>query len=291
MVQYTHKSSNPKCGAQRRGKNFKDHSLTPDSELFWSQRSAVFAEEARDPHSFYARRAALVAEIASQRARGIRTLDLGCGAGQLCLDLAKRGFDVHGVDLSQAQVAMAVEGLQNLVGDAERRFRVGDAAAVPFAGKFDVITAIGLLPYVENHADFIAGAVARLVPGGLLLISCTNRASLFTLLALARHLRGFKPSRAWFDVFRNLARTGVWSGGFVDPGAAGQCRSAKALDRLCVRLGLAPQDALDLYNVDWCGLDRSPRERGPIGRAAARYCSWCHVGIYRLTDDARGTEA
>lgn len=262
-----------------------------DCERFWTERSATFAAAARDTRSFYARRTALVAEIVAQHASGPRTLDLGCGTGGLCLDLAQRGFDVHGVDLSGTQIAEAVAALRNVVECPERRFQVGDAAAVPFAETFHVVTAIGVLPYIDDHPAFVAHALSRLAPGGLLLVSCTNRASLFTLAALARHLGIFAPTRDWFAVFMNLLRTGVWSGGFVNPLDNNQCRNARSLDKLCRHLGMATEGALDLYNIDRWGLDRSPLARGRFGRWIARYCGWCHVGTYRCGDNAHGAEA
>lgn len=265
--------------------------MTGNSALFWEHRSARFAELARDPDSVYAQRTNLVADIVSRSAPGRRMLDIGCGAGQLCLELVRRGFEVHGADLSGPQIAAAVESARGLVDAPEQRFRLCEPHTIPFEGRFDVITAIGVLPYVADHAAFIKRAVSRLAPGGLLLASCTNRSSLFTVVALARHARAFKPTRAWFPVLLNLLRTGVWSGGFVDPAAARQCRSARQLDRLCLRLGLTVEGALDLYGLEgWRGLDRSPLQRGRLGRTLARHFCWTHVGAYRISDRARVAE-
>jgi SAM-dependent methyltransferase len=255
--------------------------VKPDPSSFWTHASARFAETARDPQSFYARRTAFVAEIVSQHAHGRRVLDIGCGAGQLCIALARRDFDVHGADLSRAQIAAAIEGARGVVDDPELRFRVCGRDGLPFAGRFDVITAIGVLPYIEDHATFITHAAERLTPTGLLVVSSTNRASLFTCIAVARHVRSFEPSRHWFAVLTNLLRTGVWSGGFVDLRMARQCRSARTLDRMCRGVSLVPEGSFDLYNVGGGRLDRSALKRGWLGRVIARHCGWTHVGVYR----------
>jgi ubiquinone/menaquinone biosynthesis C-methylase UbiE len=43
--------------------------------------------------------------------RGLRALDLGCGAGELCRWLAERGaLSVHGVDISRRMLALARAG-------------------------------------------------------------------------------------------------------------------------------------------------------------------------------------
>jgi SAM-dependent methyltransferase len=263
--------------------------LTQDSALFWTN-SQTFAGLAADPDSFYARRTALVSQLVCRHARGTRALDLGCGDGRLCLDLAGRGFDVHGIDISEPQIIRTIERARDLVDAPERRFKVGDALDTSFAGTFDVITAIGLLPYIENRAAFMARLVAQLTPDGILIISGTNRVSLFTLLELMRHVRGFKWNAAWFAVLRNLARTGIWSGGLVGVAAARQCRSAAALDRMCHRFGLRAEATLDLYNIDGCRLDRSAFTRSRFGRILARYLGWSHIGVYRVDDSGHGTQ-
>jgi ubiquinone/menaquinone biosynthesis C-methylase UbiE len=38
-----------------------------------------------------------------------RALELGCGAGQVSIELARKGFDVYGVDFSSTAVAWAQE--------------------------------------------------------------------------------------------------------------------------------------------------------------------------------------
>ena len=196
----------------------------------------------------------------------------------------KRGFDVYGVDISPMQIDAAIAALRSLTPQPEHRVRVADAATIPFAGCFDVITAIGLLPYIADHEEFVARAMARLAPRGLLLMSCTNRLSLFTARAIARHVGSFAPNSEWCEVLRNLLRTGVWSGGFVDVRSARQCRSAAALDRLCARSGLALEQAIDLFNIEWGGLDRRPLKRSACGRLSARHFGWCHIGAYRRLD-------
>jgi 2-polyprenyl-3-methyl-5-hydroxy-6-metoxy-1,4-benzoquinol methylase len=72
---------------------------------------------------------ALLREIAAQVAglAGPRILDLGCGAGTICLALADMipGADITGVDLSAALVAVARE---RAGGRLRLSFEVADAA-------------------------------------------------------------------------------------------------------------------------------------------------------------------
>ncbi|QOZ73268.1 class I SAM-dependent methyltransferase [Bradyrhizobium arachidis] len=253
----------------------------PSPIQFWNEKGEEFARIARDPGSFFARRAALVAELVSNHISPGRVLDIGCGAGQLCFDLARRGFDVYGVDLSSVQIEMAIQTARGRLSLPDKRFQVCTPQCLSFNGPFDVITAIGVLPYVEDHSAFIKRALSLLEPNGMFVASCTNSLSLFTGLAVARHMRAFQPDRAWFSVLANLVRTGLWSGTCVDFRIARQCGSAAALDRLCERLGLVIVGELDLYNVTWSSFDRSPFERGRIGRMLSRRLGWTHVGAYR----------
>ncbi|WP_407185295.1 class I SAM-dependent methyltransferase [Bradyrhizobium centrosematis] len=253
----------------------------PGPVQFWNDKGEEFARVARDPASFFARRAALVAELVSNHISSGRVLDIGCGAGQLCFDLARRGFDVYGIDLSSVQIEMAIQAARGLLSFPDKRFHVCTPQCLSFDGPFDVITAIGVLPYVEDHSAFIRRALCVLEPNGMFVASCTNSLSLFTCLAVARHMRAFQANRAWFSVLTNLMRTGLWSGTCVDFRIARRCGSAAALDQLCDRLGLAIVGELDLYNVSWSSFDRSPFDRGQISRRLARRLGWTHVGAYR----------
>ncbi|SDJ94874.1 Methyltransferase domain-containing protein [Bradyrhizobium sp. Rc2d] len=253
-----------------------------DPIQFWNDRAEQFARGARDPNSFFARRAALVAELVSRHVSPGRMLDIGCGAGQLCFHLARRGFDVHGADLSSLQIGMAIQAARGVLDAPEQRFQVCAPQSLPFGGPFDLITAIGVLPYVEDQSAFIQRSLSLLKPTGMFVASCTNPLSLFTFLAVTRHALSFRPQRAWFSVLANLIRTGLLTGSCVDFRTARQCRSAAALDELCYRLGLTMEGELDLYNIDYGLLDRSPFARGPFGRMLSRHLGWTHIGAYRL---------
>ena len=60
---------------------------------------------------------------------GARILDVGCGPGRHSHELARRGFTVHGIDISQTFVDLATE---NSVGESS--FERMDARALAFVG-------------------------------------------------------------------------------------------------------------------------------------------------------------
>ena len=96
-----------------------------------------------------------------QDLRGARVLDAGCGAGQLAIELARRGASVLAVDLSPTLVGLAGGRTPaDLPGRID--FRVGDMLD-PAYGEFDHVVAMDSL--VHYHAAdtvrVIAGLAAR----------------------------------------------------------------------------------------------------------------------------------
>lgn len=112
---------------------------------------------------------------------GARLLDLGCGWGGLLVWAAQHhGVDGVGVTLSAAQAAWA-EGAIRRAG-VQRRVRVvlADWSAVPPAGAFDAVAAVGLLEHVgvARTAQLLETTWRHLRPGGRTLvqaISCDVR--------------------------------------------------------------------------------------------------------------------
>jgi SAM-dependent methyltransferase len=247
-----------------------------EAERFWSASAARWAGHAEDEASFYARRARLVAGLALRHARRGRSLDVGCGTGRLVASLGAAGFDAYGTDLSPEMVSLAGE-LSGM--PAAGRFAVCTPDRLPFEGRFDLITAIGVFPYVEDHAAFRDLLLDRLAPGGVVIASSTNPLSLFTGIEILRFLVRPGLGRDRWDVIGRLARTGVWSGGFVDPRRARQRRDAAAFDALFREAGLRLVEAVDLHNVGM--LDRRAGARARVGGWLARHLGWCHVGAYR----------
>ncbi len=121
---------------------------------------------------------------------GARVLDVGCGPGRHSVELASRGYEVTGLDVSSRFVDVATEaeaarraGAEGSRGSA--RFVVGDARAMAFDGEFDAVIslcqgAFGLaggdgahetLPERELDEPILEGIAAALTPGGRCAVS------------------------------------------------------------------------------------------------------------------------
>ncbi len=80
----------------------------------------------------------------------LKILDVGCGTGRHAIELAKRGYQVTGIDLSEAQIARAKQKAQQEHLDIN--FLVQDARHLTFHQEFDVAIMLceGGFPLMET---------------------------------------------------------------------------------------------------------------------------------------------
>lgn len=113
-----------------------------------------------------------------------RSLDVGCGAGQLVAACRARGFDAHGADVSREQVRSAA-------GRAPGRVVQADGTCVPFAsGSCSVVTGLGYLEYLPDPAAGLAELARVVAPGGLVVVSMPNALRLPYLADPVRVVQG-----------------------------------------------------------------------------------------------------
>ena len=90
---------------------------------------------------------------------GWRILDAGCGAGDLSVELARRGADVVGIDLSPEIIRFATDRVPAFDGSGRVTFCSGDMLA-PDLGTFDAAIAMdSLIHYPPTN---VLDALARL---------------------------------------------------------------------------------------------------------------------------------
>jgi SAM-dependent methyltransferase len=102
---------------------------------------------------------------------GERVLDVGCGPGRHSLELARRGIETVGVDISERFVAIARESASGLAS-----FERMDARRLPFVEEFDAAIclcqgAFGLMTADGDDVTVLAGIARALKPGGRLALS------------------------------------------------------------------------------------------------------------------------
>lgn len=126
----------------------------------------------------YAREADFVmSRLPRQPGPQAHLLELGCGTGLHALELAARGIDVTGIDLSEHMVRLARERAARVDGHAPRpAFEQGDVRSVRLGRKFDIVVSLfHVMSYQVSDSDLrqaFATAAAHLKPGGAFIFDC-----------------------------------------------------------------------------------------------------------------------
>ncbi len=98
---------------------------------------------------------------------GSRVLDVGCGVGQVVARLTEAGFEAHGVDVSEPNIARARQ--------ISARCQIYDGRRLPFADCcFASAGALNVLEHVDEPEAFIAELVRVVEPGGRVVLSSPN---------------------------------------------------------------------------------------------------------------------
>lgn len=117
-----------------------------------------------------------------------RLADLGCGTGDTTLELARRGYEVSGIDLSEGMLSRARDKRETEEEQVRQRLRLeqGDLTSYSFTEKQDAcLCLMDTLNHIdpELRTDLAAHLAEQLVPGGLLLFDVLK-------LSFLRDVRG-----------------------------------------------------------------------------------------------------
>jgi ubiquinone/menaquinone biosynthesis C-methylase UbiE len=138
---------------------------------FHRETAAEYDEEVTSEFGVYHERVVwpFLDRVARERSGG-KALDLGCGTGVLTVALARRGFDVVGVDHSPEMLELARRKLErNGLGAA---LETGDVRALRFDdGQFDCVTVQGLLHHLEELGPCLRELDRVLKPDGAFFVS------------------------------------------------------------------------------------------------------------------------
>ncbi|MFW6132032.1 MAG: class I SAM-dependent methyltransferase, partial [Candidatus Aminicenantaceae bacterium] len=104
-------------------------------------------------------------------------LDIGCGTGRHAIELAKRGYKVTGIDLSESQLKKAQEKTKQA--NVDIQFLKKDARDFSFKIPFDMVIMIceGAFPLMETdemNFEILKNAEKALKPDGKLIFTTLN---------------------------------------------------------------------------------------------------------------------
>jgi len=199
---------------------------------------------------------------------GSRVLETGCGAGSIAVALAVRGHSVHATDVAPAMVSLT----RLLAAEAKAEDRVHTSIAdirslsLP-DGTFDLVVALGVLPWIPLPLDPAVGEISRVLkPGGHLIASIDNRWRLNYILdpvvggrrVLGRVIRQLQMARTPASAFAHTC-------------------SARHFDRLLKTAGL---QKLSSFTLGFGPFSLLSREVVPQGLGLK-----LHSKLQRLADD------
>lgn len=115
----------------------------------------------------------LVKELTRRLPAAAAVVDLGCGTGVLTLALAELGYEVTGLDVSQAML----DRIRAKAGERPIRLQQGDIFKLPFdAESFDGAVTRWVIPHFRDWPSIIKEAARVLRPGGILVFDHCSRA-------------------------------------------------------------------------------------------------------------------
>jgi SAM-dependent methyltransferase len=140
----------------------------------YDARWESLAASGQAPHG----EADLIAWLVRERALTGRVLDAGCGTGRVAIELARRGFDVVGVDLDADMVAVARRKAPELT------WLVADLATMRLDSRFPLVAMAGnvmVFARPADHRGIIETLAGHLEPNGLLVAGFSLEAGGLTL--------------------------------------------------------------------------------------------------------------
>jgi len=116
-------------------------------------------------------------ELEIDRDRSSKIIDIGCGTGRHAIELAKRGYSVTGIDLSENQIKRAREKAQEAGVTID--FQIQDARNLPFDGEFDLAIMLceggfSLMETDEMNYEILKSATKSLKSKGKFIFTTLN---------------------------------------------------------------------------------------------------------------------
>lgn len=154
-------------------------------------------------------------------------LDVGGGAGQQSVPLAREGHEVTILDTSQEMLEEARQRLEAEDEEVRRRVRLvegaGEEMPGTFTAAFDAALCHGVVMYLEDPRPMIRGLAAAVRPGGVVSVLAKNASA----LAVRPALKGrYHEALALLDTNRAAGHLGTVTRGDTVEGLSGSFTGA-----------------------------------------------------------------
>jgi ubiquinone/menaquinone biosynthesis C-methylase UbiE len=226
--------------------------------------------------------------FASRWVKGKHVLDLACGEGYGSALLARHAEAVTGVDVSPQAIEHAKRVYAQL---RNATFAVGSATKIPAAdASFDVAISFETLEHIHEQEEFLAELDRVLKPGGVLLISCPNKAEYTDKRGTQNEFHVKELYRPELDaLIRKRFAHATWYGqkpsffSVIAPeGVAGTGELLEVTEKVPDKA--AAQMASPLYYILVAGRDRAAVDAvTPVVSVFADHDDWAYNDWFRVT--------
>jgi 2-polyprenyl-3-methyl-5-hydroxy-6-metoxy-1,4-benzoquinol methylase len=157
-------------------------SLTPGTREWFNEIDRRFVDASRP----YLTSQRPFDRIMPDDLQGKRVLEIGCGMGLHCLELARRGAQVHAIDLTDTAVEATRARLNEFGLDTE--VRCADAESLPYdSHEFDFVWSWGVIHHSARTARIVREISRVLKPQGEARVMVYSREARIVRLHLLRH--------------------------------------------------------------------------------------------------------
>jgi ubiquinone/menaquinone biosynthesis C-methylase UbiE len=109
----------------------------------------------------------------------LRILNVGCGSGDLSLQLAAKGHSVLGIDIEPAHIALARENARRAGSPANCQFIAAPIEDFRSATPFDCVVCTDVLEHIQDDHAAFAQMMSLLRPGGRVVLAVPAGQRLF----------------------------------------------------------------------------------------------------------------
>ena len=195
----------------------KQKQLTKD---FFNDASREWFERTYDPAEQFlkfpgnrARMEIALSEIKNLSVKGA-FLDIGCGTGQLVIELLKKGVRATGIDVAEKMIEIAKNNLAkeklSFNPNPNEIFAVMDLAELgKTTAHYDAVTALGLLEYLSKDDELFSVLKKNVKKDGYAFVECRNK--FFNLFSVNNYTESTAKTKMLAPLIREMAEVDKYS--------------------------------------------------------------------------------